>query len=201
MATLAATEPVICPNALPAAESVVPTCMFAPDRGCDDDPCGADGFEDWDGTNGDPADHLDLSSKVGLTATGSCHASTLASFPLELYVLRRLQGFSVCKCYSSASCGILKVRFYFVLVVQNSAQRQVCHCPAGKSAQHMHVHTLQELSVASSNITASLSLYGHRSTKMLDVFAGDCLCILCLSLFSCFWLVLQQNSMIYYYGI
>lgn len=93
MATLAATEPVICQNAIPTAESIVPACMFAPDRGCEDDPCGVDGFEDCDGRNGDSADHLDLSSKVGLTVSGGCYGSTLASFPLELYVLRRPKDF------------------------------------------------------------------------------------------------------------
>lgn len=65
MATLTPTEPVICPNAIAEAESIVPACMFAPDRGCVDDPCGAEGFEGCDGTNGESADHLDLSSKVG----------------------------------------------------------------------------------------------------------------------------------------
>lgn len=65
MATLAAAEPAICPNAIAAAESIVPACMFAPDREGEDDPCGAEGFEACDGTNGESADHLDLSSKVG----------------------------------------------------------------------------------------------------------------------------------------
>lgn len=105
MATLAATEPVICPNAIPAAESVVPACMFAPDRGCEDDPCGTDDFEDCDGTNGDTADHLDLSSKVGLTVTASCYGSALASFRLELYVLRRLK---------SVVCASVTVRVFKV---------------------------------------------------------------------------------------
>lgn len=67
MASLTATEPAICPGAIPAAESIVPACMFAPDMGCADDPSGAEGFEDGDGTNGESADHLDLSNKVGLT--------------------------------------------------------------------------------------------------------------------------------------
>lgn len=67
MASLATAEPALCPGALPAAESVVPACMFAPDRGCVDDPCGEEGSEDGEGTNGESADHLDLSSKVGLT--------------------------------------------------------------------------------------------------------------------------------------
>lgn len=122
MATLAATEPVICPNAIPAAESIVPACMFAPDRGCEDDPCGADGFEDCDGTNGDSADHLDLSSKVGLTVSGSCYGSTLASFRLKLYVLRRLKDFVCASVTVLLYVSGLKVRFDFLLVVENIAQ-------------------------------------------------------------------------------
>lgn len=86
METSAAREPVVCPNATAAAESLVPTCMFAPERGREDDPCGAEGLADCDGTNGDSADHLDLSSKVGLIATASCYGSTLTSFPPELYL-------------------------------------------------------------------------------------------------------------------
>lgn len=85
MATLAATEPVICPNAIP--EPAVPTCMFAPERGRGDEPSGADGFEDCDGTNGDSADHLDLSSKVGLVASAGCCGPTLTSF-LPVSVLK-----------------------------------------------------------------------------------------------------------------
>lgn len=65
MASLTATEPAVCPGVTPAAESIVPACMFAPDRGCADDPTGDEAFEDGEGTNGDSADHLDLSSKVG----------------------------------------------------------------------------------------------------------------------------------------
>lgn len=78
MATLAATEPAMCPNAIAAAESMVPVCMFAPDRGGEDEPCGAGGF--GEGTNGESADHLDLSSKVGLTKSGSCVCPRLARF-------------------------------------------------------------------------------------------------------------------------
>ena len=77
MASLTATEPAICPpGALPAAESIVPACMFAPDRGCADDPSGGEGFEDGEGTNGESADHIDLSSKVGLTV--NTHIATLS---------------------------------------------------------------------------------------------------------------------------
>uniref|UniRef100_A0A3Q3WYJ9 GTP-binding protein 1 n=1 Tax=Mola mola TaxID=94237 RepID=A0A3Q3WYJ9_MOLML len=68
MASLTTTEPTLCPGAIPAAESMVPACMFAPDRGCEDDPAGAGGFEDGDGTNGESADHLDLSSKSVLVS-------------------------------------------------------------------------------------------------------------------------------------
>lgn len=67
MASLTATEPATCPGAIPAAESIVPACMFAPDQGCADDPCSVEGFDYGEGTNGESADHLDLSSKVGLT--------------------------------------------------------------------------------------------------------------------------------------
>lgn len=61
------TEPGICSATITAAESIVPACMFAPDRGCEDDPSAAECFEDGDGTNDESVDHLDLSSKVGLT--------------------------------------------------------------------------------------------------------------------------------------
>ncbi|KAM8771985.1 GTP binding protein 1, like isoform 1-T1 [Acanthopagrus schlegelii] len=78
MASLATAEPALCPGALPAAESVVPACMFAPDRGCVDDPCGEEGSEDGEGTNGESADHLDLSSKAVLVSpTGEQYDSLL----------------------------------------------------------------------------------------------------------------------------
>ncbi|XP_073320024.1 GTP binding protein 1, like [Pagrus major] len=78
MASLATAEPAICPGALPAAESIVPACMFAPDRGCGDDPSGGEGFEDGEGTNGESADHLDLSSKLVLVSpTGEQYDSLL----------------------------------------------------------------------------------------------------------------------------
>ena len=64
MASLA-TEPGLSPSAIPSAESVVPACMFAPDRGCGDDPCGAECYDDGEDTNGDSKDHLDFTSKVG----------------------------------------------------------------------------------------------------------------------------------------
>ncbi|XP_030590482.1 GTP-binding protein 1-like isoform X1 [Archocentrus centrarchus] len=78
MASLTATEPALRPGTVPAAESIVPACMFAPDRGCTEDPCGGDGFEDGEGTNGEPADHLDLSSKLVLVSpTGEQYDSLL----------------------------------------------------------------------------------------------------------------------------
>ncbi|XP_034430542.1 GTP-binding protein 1-like isoform X1 [Hippoglossus hippoglossus] len=63
-----ATEPAMCSAAAAAAESIVPACMFAPERGCADDPAGEEGFEDGEETNGEPADHLDLSSKLVLVS-------------------------------------------------------------------------------------------------------------------------------------
>ncbi|XP_038551028.1 GTP-binding protein 1-like [Micropterus salmoides] len=75
MASLTATEPEICPG---AAESIVPACMFAPDQGCADDPSSGECFEDGEGTNGEPADHLDLSSKLVLVSpTGEQYDSLL----------------------------------------------------------------------------------------------------------------------------
>ncbi|XP_047433371.1 GTP-binding protein 1-like [Mugil cephalus] len=75
MASLTATE---LPNSIPAAESVVPACMFAPDRGCDEDPSGGESFEDGECTNGEPAGHLDLSSKLVLVSpTGEQYDSLL----------------------------------------------------------------------------------------------------------------------------
>lgn len=69
MASLTTTEPALCPGALAGAESMVPACMFAPERGREDEPGRAGAFEDGDGRNGEAADHLDLSSKVGLALT------------------------------------------------------------------------------------------------------------------------------------
>ncbi|XP_061535140.1 GTP-binding protein 1-like [Phycodurus eques] len=56
-----------------AAECTVPACMFAPDRGLcaaadDDDVCGAESFEDSEGTNGESADVLDFSNKLVLVS-------------------------------------------------------------------------------------------------------------------------------------
>ncbi|CAB1453983.1 unnamed protein product [Pleuronectes platessa] len=63
-----ATEPAMCSAAAAAADSIVPACMFAPERGCEDDLDGEEGFEDGEETNGEPADHLDLSSKLVLVS-------------------------------------------------------------------------------------------------------------------------------------
>ena len=63
MASLTETELGSVPG---ATESIVPACMFAPDHGCGmNDPSGGEGFEDGEGTNGESADHLDFSNKVG----------------------------------------------------------------------------------------------------------------------------------------
>ncbi|XP_034407444.1 GTP-binding protein 1-like isoform X2 [Cyclopterus lumpus] len=70
MASLAAAEA--------AVESIVPACMFAPDRGCTDDASGVEGSEDGEDTNGESADHLDLSSKLVLVSpTGQQYDSLL----------------------------------------------------------------------------------------------------------------------------
>uniref|UniRef100_A0A3Q2PG08 GTP-binding protein 1 n=1 Tax=Fundulus heteroclitus TaxID=8078 RepID=A0A3Q2PG08_FUNHE len=58
--------------------SIVPACMFAPDRGCAEDPMGAEGFADGEGTNGESVDHLDLSYKLVLVSpTGEQYDSLL----------------------------------------------------------------------------------------------------------------------------
>ncbi|XP_068451751.1 GTP-binding protein 1-like isoform X2 [Clinocottus analis] len=61
-----------------AAESIVPACMFAPDRGDADDASGMEGSEDGEDTNGESVDHLDLSSKMVLVSpTGQQYDSLL----------------------------------------------------------------------------------------------------------------------------
>lgn len=52
----------------PAVESVVPACMFAPDRGCAEDSPGAECSDDRDDQNGEAEDHLDLTSKFALVS-------------------------------------------------------------------------------------------------------------------------------------
>lgn len=63
---MAATESSLCPSPIAVADTVVPACMFAPDRGSDDDPSGGDCYEDGEAHNGESEGHLDLTSKVGL---------------------------------------------------------------------------------------------------------------------------------------
>ncbi|KAM4750758.1 GTP binding protein 1, like isoform 2-T2 [Anableps anableps] len=65
-----------CPGTTPP-ESIVPACMFAPNRGCADDPSAGEGFEDGEGTNGESVDHLDLSNKVLVSPTGEQYDSLL----------------------------------------------------------------------------------------------------------------------------
>ncbi|RVE75924.1 hypothetical protein OJAV_G00003790 [Oryzias javanicus] len=78
MASLAATDPATCPGSLQPAEPVVPACMFAPDRGCAEDPCAADLYGDGEDTSAESADHLDLSNKLVLVSpTGEQYDSLL----------------------------------------------------------------------------------------------------------------------------
>ncbi|XP_034054949.1 GTP-binding protein 1-like [Gymnodraco acuticeps] len=81
MASLEETEPTTEPAKYPdvtPVESIVPACMFAPDRDCAEDPCGEEGLEDGEGTNGDTGDHLDLSNKLVLVSpTGQQYDSLL----------------------------------------------------------------------------------------------------------------------------
>ncbi|XP_041839109.1 GTP binding protein 1, like isoform X2 [Melanotaenia boesemani] len=78
MASLTVTDPAVCPSSISTAEFVVPACMFAPDQGCDEDPSGVEVFGGSEGTNGESADHLDLSSKLVLVSpTGEQYDSLL----------------------------------------------------------------------------------------------------------------------------
>ncbi|XP_061080695.1 GTP-binding protein 1 isoform X2 [Conger conger] len=53
----------------PSAESLVPACMFAPDRGCGEDAAGMVCGEDGDNFNGECGDHgVDLTSKLALVS-------------------------------------------------------------------------------------------------------------------------------------
>ncbi|XP_051979860.1 GTP-binding protein 1-like isoform X2 [Xyrauchen texanus] len=52
----------------PAGESVVPTCMFAPDPGCAEDLAGTESSETGENQNGDAEDRLDLTSKLALVS-------------------------------------------------------------------------------------------------------------------------------------
>ncbi|XP_031418417.1 GTP-binding protein 1-like isoform X1 [Clupea harengus] len=65
---MAATESSLCPSPIAVADTVVPACMFAPDRGNDDDPSGGDCYEDGEAHNGESEGHLDLTSKMVLVS-------------------------------------------------------------------------------------------------------------------------------------
>ncbi|XP_041959488.1 GTP binding protein 1, like isoform X1 [Alosa sapidissima] len=65
---MAATESSLSPSSIAVADTVVPACMFAPDRGSDDDPSGGDCYEDGEAHNGEAEDHLDLTSKMALVS-------------------------------------------------------------------------------------------------------------------------------------
>lgn len=147
MASLATAEPALCPGALPAAESIVPACMFAPDRGCVDDPCGEEGSEDGEGTNGETADHLDLSSKVGLTvnSTQKRLVSKIFQPSSGLFWLSEMN--DVRWLYTIPVACELDTA-HFVQTVQNSRKWHVyCSaCVSGQLAGYPAVHLLQEQS-------------------------------------------------------
>ncbi|XP_036401656.1 GTP-binding protein 1-like isoform X1 [Megalops cyprinoides] len=65
---MATTEPSLSPGPVPTAESLVPACMFAPDRGCGEDASGTEDCEDGETFNGEAADHLDFTSKFALVS-------------------------------------------------------------------------------------------------------------------------------------
>lgn len=66
MASLKAREP----GSIETAEPMVPASMFAPDREEDGYESGEESFEGGEETDGESADLLDLSNKVGLTLNG-----------------------------------------------------------------------------------------------------------------------------------
>lgn len=68
MASIAAThEPSLSPGSIPLAETLVPTSIFAPDRGGCGHELGDECFDDGDLTNGEPRDRgVDFTSKVTL---------------------------------------------------------------------------------------------------------------------------------------
>ncbi|XP_054636503.1 GTP binding protein 1, like [Dunckerocampus dactyliophorus] len=69
MASSEGTGAVLSPgDAIPTAECTVPACMFAPDRGCADDPYGEESLNDGGGTNGESQGLLDLSNKLLLVS-------------------------------------------------------------------------------------------------------------------------------------
>ncbi|MGH0132766.1 UNVERIFIED_CONTAM: hypothetical protein FKN15_050346 [Acipenser sinensis] len=61
MASVAVTEP----SLSPVSEALVPACMFAPERGCGDDPAGSEHCDDGEALNGKLGDHVDFTSKRG----------------------------------------------------------------------------------------------------------------------------------------
>ncbi|KAJ8398831.1 hypothetical protein AAFF_G00420280 [Aldrovandia affinis] len=64
-----ATESSLSPGHLPPADSLVPACMFAPDRGYGQDAPGTEGCEDGDTFNGESGDHgVDFTSKLALVS-------------------------------------------------------------------------------------------------------------------------------------
>ncbi|XP_063054997.1 GTP binding protein 1, like [Engraulis encrasicolus] len=65
---MAATESSLSPSPISVADAVVPACMFAPDRGADDDLSGGDSCDDGETLNGKSEDHLDLTSKMVLVS-------------------------------------------------------------------------------------------------------------------------------------
>ncbi|XP_034044471.1 GTP-binding protein 1-like isoform X1 [Thalassophryne amazonica] len=78
MASLTTKEPGIRSGAITVTESVVPACMFAPDRGCGDDPSGEEDSGIGEGAGVESADHIDLSSKMVLVSpTGQQYDSLL----------------------------------------------------------------------------------------------------------------------------
>lgn len=147
MASLATAEPALCPGALPAAESIVPACMFAPDRGCVDDPCGEEGSEDGEGTNGETADHLDLSSKVGLTVNSTQKRLVSKMFQPSSGLFWLSEMNDVRWLYTIPVACELDTA-HFVQTVQNSRKWHVyCSaCVSGQLAGYPAVHLLQEQS-------------------------------------------------------
>ncbi|KAJ8332311.1 hypothetical protein SKAU_G00426660 [Synaphobranchus kaupii] len=73
---MAATE--LSSSPVTTAESLVPACMFAPDRGCGEDVTGTESCEDGDTFNGEAVDHLDFTSKFAMVSpTGEQYDSLL----------------------------------------------------------------------------------------------------------------------------
>ncbi|MGH0185855.1 UNVERIFIED_CONTAM: hypothetical protein FKN15_031276 [Acipenser sinensis] len=62
MASVAVTEP----SLSPVSEALVPACMFAPERGCGDDPAGSEHCDDGEALNGKLGDHVDFTCKSTL---------------------------------------------------------------------------------------------------------------------------------------